>query len=78
MVSGARYRRAKIEIDTDGPSAKSSQMTERLERIDRNYDKLAQILDELEEKIAMDERLGEDTEARHSSSSPAYRPRQPR
>ena len=36
MVSGARYRRAKIEIDTDGPSAKSSQMTERLERIDRN------------------------------------------
>ena len=78
MVSGARYHSAKIEIDTDGPSAKSSQMTERLERIDRNYDKLAQILDELEEKIAMDERLGEDADARDLSSSPAYRPRQPR
>ena len=78
MVSGARYRSANIEIDTDGPSAKSSQMTERLERIDRNYDKLAQILDELEEKIAMDERLGEDADARDLSLSPAYRPRQPR
>ena len=78
MASGSRYYSGKIEIDTEGPSAKSSRVTQRLERIGRNYDKLEQILDELELKIAMDDRLGQEADSSDPSPSPAYRPRQPR
>ena len=47
----------KLKIDTDGVSAGSPEMQKRLDRISTNYEKLNEILTELEVKIAQDERL---------------------
>ncbi len=73
-----RNKSRKITIDTSGPSASSSEVTQRLERIGRNYDKLEEILDELELRISMDDRLVDQASPDDSQPSTAYRPRQPR
>ena len=78
MVSGARFTSGRITIDTSGPSAKSSTVTRRLERIGQNYEKLEEILDELELRIAMDDRLSQEADSDEQIPSPAHRPRHPR
>ena len=79
MAFGPRYKARKIAIDTDGPSAKSSDMQERLERIGRHYDELEAVFDDLESRIAMDDRLQQADESDvPRSGSTAYRPRLPR
>ena len=78
MVSGPRYKSGKITIDTSGPSAESSTAMQRLDRIGQNYEKLEEILDELELRIAMDDRLGQEADPDEKIQSPAYRPRHPR
>ena len=47
----------RIEIDKNAVSSGSPQMTQRLDRIHENYQRLDVILDEVEMKIRTDERL---------------------
>lgn len=54
---GRKTSVGKIEIDTDSVHADSPEMKKRFDRIATNYDKLNEVLAELEFKIAQDERL---------------------
>lgn len=79
MAFGPRYKARKIAIDTNGTSSKSSNVQERLDRIGRHYDELEAVFDDLESRIAMDDRLQQaDTADEPRSRSTPYRPRQPR
>ena len=57
MSFGPKYKSKRIEIDTDGISSNSPNVSKRLDRIERNYSALETILDELESRIEMDDRL---------------------
>lgn len=47
----------KIEVTSDSPTSDDPEILKRLERIETNYDKLADILTQLEQKFDMDDRL---------------------
>lgn len=54
---GRTYKRQHISVDTDTVRADDPKVQQRLERIEKNYSKLDQVMSELEAKIELDERL---------------------
>ena len=63
MAFGPKYKSKKIQVDISGVSADSPEVIRRLERIERNYTALEGILDELESRIELDDRLTESIES---------------
>ena len=47
----------KIEVSDDSTTSDDPEILKRLERIETNYDKLANILTQLEQKFEMDDKL---------------------
>ena len=52
-----KLRSRQIEIDLSSSTCVSPEIQERLDRIEANYDQLDSVLDEIESKLALDERL---------------------
>ncbi len=69
----------KIKIDTDGVNADSPDVQKRLDRIATNYERLNEVLCELEGKIARDERLNpaKPQPAESGAMAPSESDRQP-
>ncbi len=57
MAFKKQTQRKRIEIDRTGVHGDSPEVRIRLERIERNYGALDQILTELESRIKLDDRL---------------------
>ena len=69
----------KIVVRKEATSSDDSQMLKRLERIEINYSKLADVLSELEEQFELDDRLaaifGEDSVDQDAVDKPPKKPR---
>ncbi len=72
MAFKKHTKRKEIEIDRTGVNGDSPEVQIRLERIERNYGALDQILTELESRIKLDDRLA----AENGQDDPF--PKQPR
>ena len=55
--SAEKLRPRKIEIDLSSSTCDSPEIQQRLDRIEANYDQLDTVLVDIENKIALDERL---------------------
>lgn len=62
MAFGKKYKSRKIEIEAAAVDRDSPEVKKRLDRIERNYAKLDQILRDLETRIKLDDRLTSDKE----------------
>ena len=57
MFFNKKYKSRKIRIDVSAVDRDSPEVQRRLDRIERNYEKLDEILSDLESRIALDDRL---------------------
>lgn len=62
MAFGKKYKSRKIEIEAAAVDRDSPEVKKRLDRIERNYAKLDQILRDLETRIKLDDRLTSENE----------------
>jgi len=62
MAFGKKYKSRKLEIEVAAIDRDSPEVKKRLDRIERNYAKLDEVLRELESRIKLDDRLTSDKE----------------
>ena len=62
MAFGKKYKPRKIKVESAPIDRDSPAVQQRLDRIERNYQKLDEILCELESRIELDDRLTTDKE----------------
>ena len=75
MAFGKKYKSRKLEIDAAAIDRDSPEVKKRLDRIERNYAKLDEVLRDLETRIKLDDRLTSD---RDNDDSVERLPNKPR
>ena len=75
---GKRLKSSQIVVSEESLSSNDPEILKRLERIERNYSKLSEILTELEVKFELEEELDRSSSDRIDSLPNQRRPNKPR